>query len=114
MKILFLDDNKNRWLHFVDNNNEPGVSLHWAKTAYEAIHWLERNTYDIVSLDHDLGDEIMVASGDGTGYEVAQWIANNLQDNMPIVVLHTWNPAGAQNMKNILPNAIISRFAVAN
>jgi hypothetical protein len=46
-------------------------------TASEAIEYLNSFEFDAVFLDHDLGEKTMVASGPGTGYEVAVMLKSN-------------------------------------
>lgn len=112
MKILFLDDNKLRW-DFLQPviRSYPGTETTWVQTVEECIKELEKKIYDVVMLDHDLGGEIMVKSGKGTGYEVAEWIANNMKDCMPgRIYIHTQNPEGSKNMKLVLPDAVVIPF----
>lgn len=95
MKILFLDDNHNR-IDFAKNKwKDRDLSI--AETAKEAIQLLKDIKFDIVSLDHDLGGKVYQQSGKGTGYEVAQFISK-MKNPPPIVIVHSWNFSGAQNM----------------
>ena len=81
-----------------------------ARTAQEAIALLDQETFDEISLDHDLGatpEDGMFAAGGSleTGLDVALHIAaGNLSRTTPIR-LHTWNPAGAQRMMHTLQDA---------
>jgi len=96
MKILFLDDDHSRIK--LAKRQCIGHDLIVAETAKQAIYALGTGAvFDVVSLDHDLGGETMVKSGDGTGYEVAVFIS---QMDLPPqrVILHTFNPAGARTM----------------
>lgn len=72
-------------------------------TSKDAIEVLKENKFDYIFLDHDLGGQIMVPSGPDTGYEVAEWIADN-EDAQPnhMVMLHTLNPDGRKNMCTVL------------
>jgi len=108
MKLLFLDDDKNR--------REVAVKrwglkheLHTAETAGEAIQLLQLYSYDYVSLDHDLGGKVFVDSGKGTGYEVAVFISR-MTNPPPIVIVHSWNFHGAQNMLHILQNVTETKY----
>lgn len=100
-KILILDDDENRHVQFA--NKYATEDLTHVHTSLDAIETLKNNEYDYVFLDHDLGGLVMQESGDGTGYEVAEWISNN-PDRKPIkmVILHSLNPPGRKNMCNIL------------
>jgi len=94
-KLLFLDDNRNR-IAFAKNKWKD-LDLSIAETAAEAIQLLKDKKFDIASLDHDLGGKVYQQSGENTGYEVAQFIAK-MKDPPPIVIVHSWNFSGAQNM----------------
>ena len=104
MKIMFLDDDPNRHTQLMSALVGFDSSVDWAQTAQEAIKFLSSNEYDIIYLDHDLGGKIMVESGEETGYEVAKWINDNME-NLPPIVIHSLNPVGVQNMLNVLPTA---------
>lgn len=73
-----------------------------AKTYDEAIHELHRFRYNVICLDHDLGN-------DKTGYDICKYIVENhiWCDEFRI---HTQNPVGRQNMVQLLQrytNAVI-------
>ena len=99
MKVLFLDDNKYR--HEAVRSE---ISFDAAFTASEAIEKLKANDYEVVFLDHDLGEQENMESGPGTGYEVAQWLAANPKP-ITLVVLHSLNHAGARNQASVLAAA---------
>jgi len=102
-KILVLDDDLERMKHFKKNLN--GCDLVLVETAKDAISaFKNHDEYGIVFLDHDLGGEQMVKSGDGTGYEVAVHINSILEgsNSNPYIILHSLNPVGRQNMCNVL------------
>jgi DNA-binding response OmpR family regulator len=101
MKILFLDDNIYRLIYAKKKWANHDLIL--AETSQEAINALRNNKFDFVSLDHDLGGEVYVESGENTGYEVAQFIAK-METPPPIVVVHSWNSAGARKMVQELEN----------
>jgi hypothetical protein len=61
--------------------------------------------FNLVFLDHGLGDKVLVASGKGTGYEVAQWLSSNPHRMPKQIIVHSFNPVGAQNIKAVLPSA---------
>jgi hypothetical protein len=81
-----------------------------ARTADEAISYLALEHFDFVFLDHDLGimDQYGTAPA-GNGKMVAKFIASQgyIGDN---VVIHSWNPDGAAEMKNALRNACVIPF----
>jgi CheY-like chemotaxis protein len=103
MKILVLDDAEIRLKAF--RQKLIGHEVVTVMTASEAIEQLNSNSFQAVCLDHDLGDKHMVPSGKDTGYEVAQWLKNNPEKQPATIVVHSFNPVGAQNMASILPQA---------
>ena len=105
MKILILDDDLIRHERFKENFKSHDLTL--VTTAEQAISKLSLHTYDAVFLDHDLGGKIMVQSGgkESTGYDVAVWLKNNPDRCPKDVYIHSLNPVGSDNIKNVLPNA---------
>ena len=97
MKILFLDDSLERHTTFDELFGDPTTDISFVETAEDAIEKLSYCDYDAIFLDHDLGGEYFVKSGDGTGYEVAEWICDNIQYK-PIIIIHSMNPIGGANM----------------
>lgn len=108
MKILILDDDKIR--HLLFKTNFVGHVLVHTYTAQEAIKALEEDLFEVAFLDHDLGGHSYVESEgeEETGYTVAKWLAEHPDRKPPIIHIHSYNPVGAQNMKNILPGSILS------
>lgn len=112
MNILFLDDDMerhkyfNKWIpsgHFVAevNNYESTITL---------LNIKDKNFYDIMFLDHDLGvEDQMCTPGVNnrykTGTDVAQFIVENDIRPNKFVVLHSYNPVGVQRMLKILSTA---------
>jgi CheY-like chemotaxis protein len=108
MKILFLDDDQIRHQVFdsmiLSANSTAQV---WHKyNAQETIDSLEAQDFDMILLDHDLGEDL-------TGKIVATWIAENLAPG-PVIVLHSWNFFGRADMEKSLRAAghdpILSEF----
>ena len=106
MNVLVLDDSLERLKTF--KTNLIGHSVTTVETAKDAINELVQNDYNIVFLDHDLGGQAFVKSGDGTGFEVAEWLSNHPDRKPKQIVIHSFNPTGAQNMKNVLPEAQVA------
>ena len=106
MRILILDNDRERHRHFARKLiNDTVVHVFSAKEAI--IQLAHEKPFDAVFLDHDLGDAgDLEASGPGTGYEVAKWLAEHGDRCPPAVILHTFNPVGAQNMQALLPGAV--------
>lgn len=108
MKILFLDDNENRHKSFGTKN--IGRLINHVYSAAEAIKALSEESFDIVSLDHDLAYEAnmtMPDRGDGSGYDVAMFISEMDPDKRPAtVIIHSWNPPGCRRMLAALKDKI--------
>ena len=105
MKVLFLDDNLLRLKlakqHFI------GYELFLTETVEETIKLLETESpFDLVSLDHDLGGKTFVPSDKKSGYEVAKFIYL-MPDKPKKVIVHSFNPVGAENMMRVL-NSVVS------
>lgn len=111
LKILILDDDHKRHRKF--SKNFGTEDLKHVFTSHDAIRCLECHDYDYVFLDHDLNGKIMEESGPDTGYEVAEWIANN-PDRQPnkLVIVHSLNNIGASNMQSVLKDSGINSMYV--
>ena len=95
MRILFLDDDPTRAQLFLRDN--PDVL--WVKTAEDCIAALDK-AWDIVYLDHDLGDDGM-GQAEYTGMHVVRWVEDNKPDVERFHV-HSWNiPAAAMMVQRL-------------
>jgi CheY-like chemotaxis protein len=104
LKILILDDDEVRHQAFA--KKLIGNLVEHVRTAEDTIYQLiHHGPWDMVFLDHDLGGQQMVESGQGTGYEVAKWLSENKEFLPGCVIIHSYNPAGAKNMLNIIPGS---------
>lgn len=106
MRMLILDDDKVRHIQFNQKYNKQGNVLCHVETVEACIQKLQEETWDVVCLDHDLGGKTYIKSGKGTGFEVAEWLANNPDKKPYQIVIHSYNPAGRKNMMDVLPEAI--------
>lgn len=58
---------------------------------------------EMISFDHDLGVN-------ETGYDCAKWFVDYYMDNgklnsrIPDILIHSWNPVGAKNIREYLNN----------
>lgn len=100
MRILILEDDAKRHKQF--KMNFIGHVLTIVETAHECIEALVKEKFDALFLDHDLGGEQMVASGKGTGYEVALWLSKHIDYAPKEIYVHSLNIPGALNMINVL------------
>jgi len=94
------------WLD--DIRPKPSTYTIWAKTADEAIGYLNSGNVRHCSLDHDLADEhYVVVDGvqtvdrsshkEKTGYHVLLWMAEH-DKWCPDITIHTMNPTGRKDM----------------
>lgn len=99
MRILFLDDDPLRTQNF--KRAMIGHEVVAVETADDAIACLRSESFDAVSLDHDLGGEVFVASEEhNTGYSVAKEMATI--ETRPPTIIHSYNPVGAKRMADKL------------
>jgi CheY-like chemotaxis protein len=104
-RMLVLDDDEKRHVFFDKKYYYNDIKHVW--TADEAIEALERETFDIAYLDHDLGGTMHEPSWGSTrtGYEVAKWLAEHPDHRPAQVFIHSQNPAGTEKMLAVLPDA---------
>ena len=96
LSIFVLEDSCERIRAFSDAFvNDRMVVTNCAETA---ILFLNSYKFDYIFLDHDLGGEVYVdVNRKDTGSEVCREV-NDLNKNSRVII-HSWNPNGAQNMK---------------
>jgi len=113
MKILVLEDNRERINIFRNNLQTDGVSLTFAITVPACVQALELEEYDYLFLDHDLGGKVYVPSdGDEeTGWHVAKWLSEHPDRMPPQIFIHSLNENGRKNMMSLLPDATELPFA---
>lgn len=82
------------WLD--DERTPPSPGWIWLKTAPDAIKALRTANFEVVSLDHDLGEDA------GTGYDVLLFIEDQVFTNpsfrAPEIRIHTANTAARVRM----------------
>lgn len=106
---VYISSMRERKYLWVDDEREPPSYeyTHVATSATKAIALLELHDFDEVSFDHDLGND-----EDGTGYDVLCWLEQKAQADpswpIPVLRVHTENPAGRQRM--VLAVASIERL----
>jgi len=110
MKVLILEDNEDRNVIFRKNLN--GVDISITDDVKELKNLLSSSKWDVLFLDHDLGDEINVSTDrEDTGSEVARWLSENPDKIPDIVILHSMNEDGRKNMKRLIPTSVSWPFA---
>lgn len=116
MRILFLDDDPQRWEFFFEivKKRHPLAIVHWVKTAKAAIEKLDATLeWDQIYLDHDLADFHYRNQGasESTGQDVARYLVARFRNEgvpepVPQVVVHSWNPEGSRKMLEILDDVL--------
>lgn len=114
MKILILDDDdvRHEWFARELGNNEL-VHIH---TFDEFVETLNKDSFDVIFLDHDLNDhgyksvEIFgmpySRPTELTGLDAAEHMTNLPSSKRPDkVIVHSWNPGGARLMMDTLKKA---------
>lgn len=85
---------------YVDDLRDCPKEFEIARTMNEAIGFFEQFEINILSLDHDLGED---ENGKllPTGYDLVKWICEN-GGRANKIYLHTDNPVGRENMYQTL------------
>ena len=129
LKIFILEDNPHRMVWFnndleknirhvgrqfnKDGHDDVKIQIYHAEDVESAEKlWKKEQPFDAYFLDHDLGGEVMVdSSEDNTGYSFGLFLCdqgiNGLNEQ---IFVHSLNPVGAENIKNLFYNAKIVRL----
>jgi len=81
---------------FLDDERAPPDGWTLVRWPDEAIELLKTGDVEIISLDHDLGDDSI-----GTGYDVVLWIEEQVAMNKmvpPIIKVHSANTSARIKM----------------
>lgn len=100
MRILIVDDMPERHAGF--RKILGGHVLTHAMCVSEAVANLKWNDYDMLCLDHDLGDVDFVEGRFQTGADIAAWLQRNPARCPGKVLVHSHNPAGVKNIVDSL------------
>ena len=73
-----------------------------ARTYQEGIDALAERHWDILYLDHDLGDFSGVGGRELTGYDIACWLERNPQHLPDRIEIVTNNPVGRNRIEAVL------------
>ena len=92
MRVLLIDDMRNL------------PADHTCRTYEEGIKYLQKGPWDLLLLDHDLGDFIFEGTymREKTGYDVLCWLERNPQFLPKRIELVTANPVGRQRMESLV------------
>ena len=106
MRVFVLEDSTSRIVCFKEIFEDPRVSLEISDNVTEAKQLFKGN-YDLILLDHDLTDEHYTDKSivAGTGSEFASWLAEFQKPEQGPVLIHSFNPDGAQRMFKTLEEA---------
>jgi len=82
---------------YLDDLRNPLEGYTLVRNVEDCITLLEKNNVDILSLDHDLGEN------EKDGYQVVLWLENKIYEEPqyvpPFVVTHSQNPVGRERIK---------------
>jgi len=88
-----------------DVRSAPDSSWEIARNYKEAINILESEKVDVLSLDHDLGEDL-------TGYDIINWLERKVYheeiEAPGKILVHSANPVGVNNIKRAINS--IERF----
>lgn len=97
---------------YLDDIRTPPDGWTIVRTYAECIEALQTGNVDYLSLDHDLAEEhYAVSTGytdhqpvfrEPTGYDVCKWMVENDVWPKKAITLHSANPVGRQNMRQLL------------
>ena len=107
MKILILEDDSYRVNFFLEKFSDDELII--TENSYVAVDYLEKEVFNHIFLDHDLGD------GNGCGLDVANYLYNNPlnKNNKANIIIHSWNVPAAESMVQKLIQANHIPFDVA-
>ncbi len=112
MYILVVEDNPTRIKKF--KRELIGSVVDYTDNAHEGIILVKERKYDLIFLDHDLGGREHVSSNDlNTGFQVAKAIKGTPNEST-LIVIHSANPVGAENIQKELPQALKVPFIFLN
>ena len=106
---LVLDDSEERIAYFQDVL--PDIVVCHNVTEVITALACRPVPFNVMFLDHDLG--VLDANGNpgecGDGTQCAMKLAAHGLDGRNVVI-HSWNTAGAERMKKLLPGALVAKF----
>ena len=101
LHILVIEDDHRRIRWFKDQLTGR-CDLDIFENAKPGIKAVKAKKYDMIFLDHDLGNRIFVPSEDSnTGYQVAK-ILKETPNKDTHVIVHSFNPEGTDNMVAVI------------
>lgn len=93
---LYVDDDP------IHRNPPKMAGVFWVRAYnfHQAIYFLDRNNFDIVSLDHDIAS--FYGNKEMTGWDVLQYLITQKLDGKHVpsqVMVHSANPVGRKKMQ---------------
>jgi hypothetical protein len=83
-------------LYVDDIRSAPNDDWVVARSYRNAVSYLESGVVTSLSLDHDLGSKL-------TGYDICVWLIRQTDFVWPtVIILHTSNTVGRDNMRQLL------------
>lgn len=111
MRILFLDDDAERHAVATKRWADHDLFHAWNVCQFERL-LLKYGPFDLISLDHDLGDyaEEDGRYGERTGVDAVRFMCIELpaEQRPSVTIVHSWNPIGAERMVKLLRDYGIS------
>lgn len=124
--LLWLDDLRNPFLNIEGKVPTEEGTIIWVLNYDEFTQYIEKfGLPDIISFDHDLGEEHYTPEEywddyeaskayqeaqvytEKTGFDCAKWLVDYCMDNnkeLPKYYVHSANPVGADNIRGLLEN----------
>ena len=102
MKILVLEDNKDRIKDFRRKFIKDDVV--YVDDAQTTIEHLKKTKFDLVCLDHDLGDMSIEYDMENCGTVVAEWIHEHPIEDTKFII-HSLNSSLAKDMVELIPGS---------
>lgn len=105
MRVLVLEDSKERIKVFQKELKDHDVYFFDnVRDATQAVELMEE-PFEYFFIDHDLDDRVYVDSNEpNTGYQFARFLSQ--KEIQGVFITHTMNPAGAENIKAVLPGVV--------
>ncbi len=126
IKLLWLDDLRNPFLNLENKVPPINTEIIWVRNYDEFTQWITKNGLsEVISFDHDLAHEHYTPEEywhdyqlskeyqdaqnytEKTGKDCANWLVEycmNHELDLPEYYVHSANPVGADNIKNLLEN----------
>ncbi len=107
ISVLFVDDMPERHRLFRAKFSDT-FDTAWAKNFDEAVDRMCDRSFDVIFLDHDLSVESVMCDPNDcremTGSDIAKFLVDkrHMIERSALIIVHTLNPAGAENMVSIL------------